>query len=136
MKSLLLIPVTVLGLAFAAPAHAVDVNCEFPTGDTERPCVDTGRTAHYFGGDEDNDAAYVAPSPTTPSGYKYTPAKACDWNSTSISFFGACTGDGDKTPTKLRVSPQVHSTSYPLGAVNNKAEPTIDDWNGAFASGN
>ncbi|HET8727602.1 MAG TPA: hypothetical protein VFO41_08850 [Alphaproteobacteria bacterium] len=38
------------------------------------------------------------------------------------------------SPTTLRARQETRSISYPLGAVNNKAEPTIDDWNGAFAS--
>ena len=37
-----------------------------------------------------------------PAPYKYAPVKVCDWKADTLSSFGACTGDGDKSPTKLR----------------------------------
>jgi hypothetical protein len=137
MKSLLLIPVTAIGLfAAQAPASALDVNTEFPVAETGRSWgagAPASRT--YYGFDEADDEPEAQPSPTSPSGYKYTANRACDWNSKTIGFFGACTGDGDKTPAKLRVTPETESKSYGLARFNMKREPTIQDWNDAFASG-
>lgn len=39
-----------------------------------------------------------------PTPYKFAPIKSCDWKADTLSSFGACTGDGDKTPTRLRAT--------------------------------
>jgi len=116
-----------IGGALAAPAHALDVTCQFPNADEIRPCSGNGGFEYYSGitfpsqfwGVSVSDASvqYVAMGATpqaerwlAQSGAVYQPvadrkdvySASCDWNQNGIGtpYFGKCKETGE-TPAPV-----------------------------------
>lgn len=97
MKSLLLVPVTAIGLMIGgSQAKAVDVACLFPTGDTEHPCASTSMP---FGDTEPSPVQLIKDTKRT--GVR---SATCDFNlaaGSGVPNFGKCPAETGEAPAEV-----------------------------------